>query len=240
MTFIRPRFIILSIAMFLLLSLNACVNEGKSTIATDKNASLSTDVPLPAPDYDSQTSVESALHKRRSVREYTDEPLMLNEVGQVLWAAQGITNERGYRTAPSAGALYPLELYLLAGGVQGLEPGVYKYNPADHALILVVDRDLRMDLQASALDQESIGQAPAVVVIAAVYERTTGKYGERGIRYVHMEVGSAAQNIYLQAVPLDLGIVFIGAFIDKEVKSLWHMPESETPLAILPIGRKLP
>lgn len=234
------RFINLQVALFLLLTLLACTPEMRASVTEVAGTSLVADILLPVPEFESTTSLESALHDRRSVREFAELPLSLKEVGQVLWAAQGITNERGFRTAPSAGALYPLELYLLVGEVDGLEPGVYKYEPTTHALVWAIDGDLRSDLQASALDQDPIGQAPAVIVIAAAYERTTGKYGEQGIRYVHMEVGSAAQNIYLQAVSLDLGTVLIGAFTDKEIKNLLDMPENEDPLAIMPIGWKMP
>ncbi|MEA3438777.1 MAG: SagB/ThcOx family dehydrogenase, partial [Chloroflexota bacterium] len=162
----------------------------------------------------------------------------LSEIGQLLWAAQGITSDRGFRTAPSAGALYPLELYLVVGDVEQLSPSVYKYQHDMHRLINIAQGDLRDELQAASLDQSAIGDAPAVIVIAAVYERTTVKYGDRGNRYVHMEVGSAAQNVYLQAVSLDLGTVFIGAFHDQNINSLLHMQEDEHPLAIMPVGRK--
>jgi len=169
-------------------------------------------IELPSPMLDSQTSVEEALSKRRSVREYRDAPLALNEVAQLLWSAQGITSPEGMRTAPSAGALYPLEVYLLAGNVDGLAAGVYHYHPHEHALSKVVEGDRRAALSEAALGQEAIRDGAVVIVIAGVFERTTRKYGERGIQYVHMEVGSVAQNIYLQAESLGLGTVFIGAF----------------------------
>jgi len=193
---------------------------------------------LPEPKYDSNTSVEQALLKRRSVRVYKDEPLALTEVLQLLWAAQGITDPRGFRTAPSAGALYPLELYVVAGNVNDLPDGIYKYKPHKHELAMVVEGDKRTELCNAALDQPSIKDAAAVIVFSAVYERTTGKYGERGIRYVHMEVGHAAQNIYLQAVSLNLGLVVIGAFDDEEVKKIMNMEDKEQPLYIIPVGKE--
>jgi SagB-type dehydrogenase family enzyme len=195
-------------------------------------------IKLPEPKYDSNTSVEQALLKRRSVRVYKDEPLALTEVSQLLWAAQGITDPRGFRTAPSAGALYPLELYVVAGNVNDLPDGIYRYKPHKHELAMVVEGDKRTELCNAALDQPSIKDAAAVIVFSAVYERTTGKYGERGIRYVHIEVGHAAQNIYLQAVSLNPGLVVIGAFDDEEVKKIMNMEDKEHPLYIIPVGKE--
>ena len=193
---------------------------------------------LPTPLYDGETSLERALLERRSVRNYTGEPLKLAEVSQLLWATQGITSPSRGRTAPSAGALYPLEIYLLAGEVSGLPVGVYHYLPAEHALTLVLEADQRLALYQAALRQNAVKDAAAVIVIAAVYERTTVKYGERGVQYVHMEVGSAAQNIYLQATTLDLGTVFIGAFHKDQVEMVLGLGEDEIPLSIMPVGRK--
>ena len=156
-------------------------------------------VKLPAPQFDSGTSIEKSLFERRSVRQYRDKDLTLGELSQLLWAAQGVTSPRGYRTAPSAGALYPLEIYIAAGKVGDLAPGIYKYEPDGHKLVKTCDGDRRRDLWGAALEQSPIKNAPVVLVFCAIYERTTRKYGERGIRYVHMEVGHAAQNVCLQA-----------------------------------------
>lgn len=195
-------------------------------------------IPLPTPIYESSTSVEEALYNRRSIREYKDEPLKLNEVSQLLWAAQGITNPNGKRTAPSAGALYPLEVYLLAGEVDELFAGIYKYLPHEHALRIVTPGDFRQDVYSASLEQEMILDAPASIVISAIYERTSIKYGKRAERYVHMEVGSVAENIHLQAETLGMGTVFIGAFSDDQVKRVLNLQSQEQPLAIFPIGRK--
>jgi len=195
-------------------------------------------IKLPEPKHDSSTSVEEALLKRRSVRDFKDKPVTLSEVSQLLWAAQGITGGGGYRTAPSAGALYPLELYIVAGNVNGLPAGIYKYRPKSHELLSIVKGDMRIDLCNAALGQSSVRRAAAVVVLSGVYERTTTKYGERGIRYVHMEAGHAAQNVSLQAVPLGLGTVVIGAFRDEEIKRMLKMEDRERPLYIMPIGRR--
>jgi SagB-type dehydrogenase family enzyme len=231
--------LIVKIALIISLSLaglaSACSSQPNSDPYTPGSGNT---IALPEPRSDSDTSVESALLNRRSIREYRDEPLALAEVSQLLWAAQGITHPNGYRTAPSAGALYPLEVYLLAGNVSDLPQGVYRYLPGENALAQVLTGDHRQALCEAALNQSAVQDAAAVLVIAAVYERTTVKYGQRGHQYVHMEVGSAAQNVYLQAVALDLGSVFIGAFHDEVVKSVLQLGDDEVPLGIMPVGKK--
>lgn len=204
---------------------------------TMSQAASSKPIPLPEPRYSGEVSVEEALRERRSVRSYKSDPLELAEISQILWSAQGITSERGFRTAPSAGALYPLELYVIAGKVNGLPPAVYKYRPRDHALLEFLPGDRRSRLSRAALRQGAIRKAPAVILFCAVYERTTGKYGQRGIRYVHMEIGHAAQNVCLQAIALGLQTAVIGAFRDAEVKAIADLPASEQPLYLVPIGR---
>ncbi len=194
-------------------------------------------IKLPEPAQDSNTSIEEAILKRRSVRTYKDSPLTLKEISQLLWAAQGITNPRGFRAAPSAGALYPLEIYVIAGNVNDLPDGIYNYKPLKHELVRIVKGDKRDELCNAALGQSSIRTAAAVIVFSAVYERTTMKYGDRGIKYVHIETGHAAQNVFLQAVSLDLGTVVIGAFHDDAVTELLKMPDREKPLYIMPVGR---
>lgn len=195
-------------------------------------------IQLPAPRYESSFSLEEALQTRRSIRSYAEGALSLDEVSQLLWAAQGISDDGGHRTAPSAGALYPLEIYLLAGEVDGLRAGVYKYRPSRHDLLLISSGDRRTDLHQAALGQDPIKTAPAVIVLAAVYGRTESKYGNRAPQYVHIEVGSAAQNVYLQASALDLGTVFIGAFQDAQVKEAIGLAGDEEPLGLMPVGRK--
>ncbi len=195
-------------------------------------------IKLPEPKYDSSTLIEKVLLNRRSVRSYKDEPLALKEVSRLLWAAQGITDPRGFRTAPSAGALYPLEVYVVIGNVNELLKGIYKYTPNTHELMRILKGDKRTELCRAALDQEPVKYAPIVIIFSAVYKRTTVKYGERGIRYVHIEVGHAAQNVFLQAISLNLGAVVIGAFYDEEVKKILNMPIKEQPLYIIPIGKK--
>ncbi len=194
-------------------------------------------IKLPEPVHDSKTSIEKALLQRRSARSFQESSLTLAEVSQLLWAAQGITSPRGLRTSPSAGALYPLEMYIVAGNVDALPDGVYHYRPVKHQLVRVITGDKRPALCAAALGQPSVRNAAIVLVFAAVYERTTVKYGARGIQYVHMEAGHAAQNVSLQAVPLNLGTVVIGAFQDDEVKKVLKMPDREQPLYVMPVGR---
>ena len=193
---------------------------------------------LPEPQYDSDVSIEQSLLNRRSIRSYTGEPLTLQEVSQLLWAAQGITDARGLRTAPSAGALYPLEVYLVAGDVEDLTPGVYRYEPDGHQLARIIDGDKRAELADAALAQPWVREGAISVVFTAVYERTTGKYGDRGIRYVHLEAGHAAQNLCLQATAMGLGAVTVGAFHDEQVTKLLNLPGDEQPLYIIPVGRK--
>lgn len=211
---------------------------GISTEAISSTSAEPATLKLPEPRLQSEVSLEEALLERRSTRAYADVPLTLSEVAQLLWAAQGVTSEWGGRTAPSAGALYPLEIYLVAGNVESLAPGVYKYNPGRHELLRVRDGDVRGQLAKAALGQRWVQDGAVDIVIAAVYERTTTKYGDRGVRYVHMEAGHVAQNICLQAVALDLGVVTVGAFYDDLVRDIIGMPEDEIPLYVIPIGKK--
>ena len=182
-------------------------------------------------------SLEELLRQRRSIRQYNDAPLTKDEVMKLLWAGQGITSAGGFRTAPSAGALYPLELYLVAGNVDNLAPGIYKYNPVQNDLDLVREGDVRLSLAAASLGQGSVMDGAIDIVIAAVYERTEVKYGARGERYVHIEVGHAAQNICLEATALGLGLVTIGAFNDTAVAEVIGMAQDESPLYVIPVGR---
>ncbi len=156
---------------------------------------------------------------------------------QSLWSAQGHTHADGFRTAPSAGALYPLEIYVVAGDVADLPAGVYRYQPREHNLVLVQRGDLRAPLASAALGQAWIRSAPAVLAIAGVYQRTARKYGKRGRRYVHIEVGHAAQNVYLQATTRGLATVLVGAFNDTEVQEVLGLPSDHAPLGLMPLGR---
>ncbi len=191
------------------------------------------EIKLPKPKEKGLISIEETLHQRRSIRDYRKGALSLEEVSQLLWAGAGRNLYR--RTAPSAGATYPLEIYLVAGEVEGLEPGLYHYSISKHATERVKEQDVRKALCRAALEQRMIERAPISVVIAADYHRTTGHYGQRGVRYVHMEVGHVGQNISLQAVALKMGTVMIGAFDDKQVKEILGIEEE--PLYIIPVGK---
>ncbi len=194
---------------------------------------------LPEPSTESEVSVEKAIQRRRSVRSYSEEPLGLKEVSQLMWAAQGITDPASnYRAAPSAGATYPLEVYLVVGsnGVNGLEEGVYLYEPIPHQLEKVLPGNRQPSLREATLGQSPVTDAPVNIIITAVYARTKVRYGERGERYVHMEAGHVGQNLYLQAETLGLGMVVIGAFHDKQVKNVLELPEKRDPLYVIPIG----
>jgi SagB-type dehydrogenase family enzyme len=194
-------------------------------------------VALPEPRRDGSLSIEAALAQRRSVRSFATGAVTLDEVSQLLWSAQGITGPQGHRATPSAGALYPLEIYLVASNVPNLDAGIFKYVPEGHALKKIAEGDRRSAIVAAAWDQSWIRDASCILVIAADYNRTAVKYGERADRYVHMEVGHAAQNVYLQAATLGLGTTMVGAFRDAEMKRLVEMDATESPLALLPIGR---
>jgi len=189
-------------------------------------------ISLPSPDTSGNLTLESAIQKRRSVRGFKDQSIGLKEIGQLLWAAQGITNKSRYRSAPSAGALYPLEVYVVK------KDGFFHYIPEGHKLKRLSDNDLRPALQSAALFQSSVAKAAIDIVICAVYERVTSKYGKRGIRYTDIEVGHAAQNIHLQAVALGLGSVPIGAFDDDSVTRVLSLPKDRVPLYIIPVGYK--
>lgn len=197
-------------------------------------------ITLPSPQLKGEISLEEAIKGRRSRRNFAKGGLSLNEVSQLLWAASGTTDkERGFRAAPSAGALYPLDIFLVCGEVEGLKKGVYHYLPADHSLELTKDEDLRERLCQAALSQGSISEAPMILVITAEYERVSVKYGKRGIRYAQIEVGHVGQNLFLQAETLGLSTVTIGAFYDEEVKKLLSLPAFFQPLYIMPFGRRL-
>ena len=193
-------------------------------------------ITLPGPSLDGKQSVEALLQQRRSVRDYRDQPISLQDVGQLLWAAQGITHPGGYRTTPSAGALYPLELYLVAGNVSGLPAGAYHYRPKKHRLKPVADGDLRQAVAEAAYGQSWIEDAAAIVVFAAVPERTARKYGKRAQRYVDIEVGHAAQNLFLQAGSLGLSSVVVGAMHDSQVAGLLALPVETKVRLLMPVG----
>lgn len=194
-------------------------------------------IQLPPPAIDGTISLEHALSQRRSIRSYSQVPLSLEEVSQLLWAAQGITSQQGFRTAPSAGATFPLDIFLVINNVEGLAKGIFKYNPHDNNLEMIHSNDVAPELSRAALGQTMITEAGIVMVFAAVFERTTSRYGERGERYVHNEVGHASQNVHLQAAVLNLGTVVIGAYRDEEAEAILNLDEQYRVLYMMPVGK---
>lgn len=196
-------------------------------------------IKLPAPNTKGKISVEEAISRRRSVRRYKNELLTIMQLSQILWSAQGITDLDRYRAAPSAGATYPLEIFILVGKgtIEGLEAGIYHYDVNSHSLNLHKQGDFRVDLAQAALAEGFISVAPMDIVVCALYPRTSYRYGKRGERYVHMEVGHVGQNVHLQAVALGLGTVMVGAFNDEEVSKVLDVEEAIKPLYIMPVGK---
>ena len=194
-------------------------------------------VVLPPVAHESLGELTDAFHHRRSVRAFAPHALTLRQVAHLMWASQGTTHADGLRTAPSAGALYPLEIYLVVGSVEGLAPGIYRYRSVSHDLVFHQTGDRRARVAAAALNQGWMAAAAATVVIAAEFERTTRKYEERGLRYVHIEVGHAGQNLALTAAALGLGTVFVGAFDDARVHGVLELPAAHRPLGLMPVGR---
>ncbi len=195
------------------------------------------EVRLPEPRKDSDVSIEEALLKRRSIRTYTGEALTLQEVSQLLWAAQGITNIKGFRTTPSAAATYTLETYLIVGDVEDLSEGVYRYKPAGHKLVQVLDGDYRPQLTRESIGQYFVEGGAIYILFTGVYSRITRLAGDEGKKYVHMEAGHAAQNVYLQVISLGLGTVVNGGINGDRIREILKIPESETPLYFMPVGR---
>jgi SagB-type dehydrogenase family enzyme len=211
-------------------------------------------IQLPAPSFDSKTSVENALLTRRSERVYLQDAIKLKDLSQILWAAQGVTwkidtmprvfiGEKWFgsvRTAPSAGALFPIELYIAAGNVESLDPALYKYNALNHTIVKVMDGDKREDVRKAALNQIAVKNGQACIIIAANFGRTEYKYKARATQYVYIESGAVSQNIYLQCNTLGIGTVLIGAIREEPMKVALGLPDSETPISVMPIGYLIP
>jgi SagB-type dehydrogenase family enzyme len=196
---------------------------------------------LPAPMLDGNVSVEKAIKQRRTVRSFADKPLMVAQLSQVLWAAQGITDDSGpKRAAPSGGALYPIDIYAVVGnnGVQGVAQGVYHYDPPHHSIDKILDTDARGDVAAASLRQMWMATSPVILVLTAEYGRITIKYGDRGKRYAMIEVGHVGQNTFLQCEALGLSAGIVGAFYDKEVARAINTQKNHEPLIIMPVGWK--
>ncbi|MEW6375075.1 MAG: SagB/ThcOx family dehydrogenase [Thermodesulfobacteriota bacterium] len=198
-------------------------------------------ISLSRPSWDGKVSVEKAIKERRTVRDFKERPLPLTHLSQLLWAAQGITDPKeGKRAAPSGGALYPLDIYLIVGekGVVGIEAGVYHYLPEKHSISPISKGDRRKEIASVSLRQMWMARAPVLFIITAEYRRITRKYGERGIRYALIEVGHVGQNLFLQAEALGLGAGMVGAFYDVDVLKVMGAPPQHEPLLIMPVGYK--
>jgi SagB-type dehydrogenase family enzyme len=196
---------------------------------------------LPGPVFDGEVPLERAIKTRRTIRSFAPEPVSLPHLSQLLWAAQGITEEGGFkRAAPSGGALYPVDVYAVVGdgGVEGSRAGIYHYEPRGHLLSLLTEGDLRDAVARAALGQMWMARAPVTMVITADYGRICVKYGERGVRYAMIEAGHVGQNIFLQAEALGLGAGIVGAFHDREVTRVMNTPKTHEPLLIMPVGYK--
>ncbi len=224
------------VVIFLLLFLGfvfAWISAGPMSIGENMEQTI---INLPQPHKESEISLEETILKRRSEREFKSEEISIQALSQILWSAQGITDPTGKRTAPSAGATYPLEVYVFIGNVESLDTGIYRYLPHEHQIEKMAAVDKRKEIAQAALGQEFISKAPLLLVFSAFPERTTDRYGERGYRYVHMEAGHAAQNVYLQCVAQGLGTVVVGAFHDEKIREILNMAEEELPLYIMPVG----
>jgi len=230
-------FILLGIIGFLVfksLTANSAEMEESSGNVNLKEGEM---IKLPAVKKDGEMSLEKALTLRRSIRSYSTEPISLSDLSQLLWSAQGITNERGFRTAPSAGATFPLEMFVVVNNVNQLKRGIYHYNPHENTLEVIHLKDISSELMRASLSQSMIAEAGAVLVFGAIFDRTTARYGERGIRYVHNEIGHASQNVHLQAAVLNLGTVVIGAYRDDEVEEILNLDPDIRVLYMMPVGK---
>lgn len=196
-------------------------------------------IKLPTPHTDGGISVEKALSERRSIRSFRNESLTLDEVSQLLWAAQGVTDDKGHRTSPSAMASYPLEVYLLAGNVTGLPAGVYHYSPQGHNLTTISLGD-KIDLlfNASMGDKKDWrASAPAVIIVTGVFERINKVPGEDLSRFVYIEAGTASENLLLEVVSLGLGATYIAGFDENKTREYLGLAAGEEPIGVLPVGR---
>lgn len=211
------------------------MGEGETETET-RNGTL---IKLSKPSFDGPISLEKAIKGRRTVRSFSSTKMTEPQFSQLLWAAQGITEDRGNkRSAPSAGALYPMDVYAAVGkdAVNGVEEGVYHYNPTDHVVIRILENDIRKDVARASLEQMWMAHAPVIMVITSEYSRITVKYREKGISYAIMEAGHISQNIFLQGVALGLSAGIVGAFREEKIMKCMGIPRQHIPLIIMPIG----
>jgi len=219
-----PRTLLFPTLLLVLLGIVAGV--GCTQLATPPDAAQAADISLPAPSLKGNVSVEEALAKRRSVRSFTEQKLSLQQIGQLAWAAQGITDKEGRRTAPSAMAVYPLQLYVV------VSDGAFRYVPEGHKLVKLSDSDARAALST----QGSVRGAPLDFVIVGDFAKARARFGERAERFVSLEAGHVAQNIHLQAVALGLGSVPVGGYQEEGVREALGLAAEEAPLYVIPVG----
>jgi SagB-type dehydrogenase family enzyme len=225
-----PIFNLILVLGLAILVLAPLCGEGQWVIAQVKGSGEA--IKLPPPRYESEVSIEKALLERRSIRSFKEEPLTLNDLSQILWAAQGITEpKRGLRAAPSPRAAYLLEVYVLPGNVTNLPKGMYKYQPQGHELVKISDGDQKAELFKTA-GQAPIKNAPVALVITGLSEKTQNP------AWMYFEAGHASENVYLQSVSLKLGTVAMAGFKEDEVRKALNLPEKERVLYIMPIGKK--
>jgi SagB-type dehydrogenase family enzyme len=230
----KPVLLLALVLLFVggLFLIQSRTKEDSQTAIAQENETKTETIQLPEPKYDGEVSVEKALLERRSIRDYKDDSLTLSEVSQILWAAQGITDPKtGHRTAPSARAMYLINVYLLPGKVIGLPLGLYRYQPQGHELIKITDGDVKSKL-FDAAGQAPIQKAPAALVITGLNAKT------KNPNWFYLEAGHAAQNVYLEGVSLNIGTVVMGGFKEDVVKKALNLPEDETVIYIMPLGKK--
>lgn len=194
-------------------------------------------IALPKPKLTGSISIEEVLNKRRSIRKFLNSLISVSELSQLLWSAQGITTEDGRRTSPSAGATYPLEIYISVKNIENLKEGLYKYAPDAHSLLLIDENNRSVQIAEATYQPQMVKGAAAIFIITSVLNRTTSVYGERGIRYAYMEAGHSAQNLSLMGVALNIGLVLVGAFDDNKLSDALSLKKDEIPLYIIPVGK---
>jgi SagB-type dehydrogenase family enzyme len=193
-------------------------------------------LPLPKPIIRSGPSLEQALAQRRSHRTFADRPVPLADLAQLLWAGQGLSGVYDGRTAPSAGGMHLMQLHIVAAHISGLEPGVYRYQAGSHEVEVLATGDLRDEVRDATSDQECLGEGAADIIIGVAPAAAIQRYGERGIRYLHMEAGHVAQNICLQATALGLAATTVAAFDDEAMACAARLRSGEQALYAIPVG----
>ena len=196
-------------------------------------------IKLPSP-VDSDMNLETSIRKRKSVRSFSDRGFTLEQLARILLTADGLTQKRsGFhrRSAPSGGALYPLEIYVVVQNVESLKPGLYHFQVRDSSLELMREGDFGNEIHEAANHQDAVGDSPVTLVITSRFDRITQKYADRGYRYAYIEAGAVCQNVYLQATALKMGTVAVGAFNDDATNKLIEVDGvHEAALLIMPIG----